>query len=180
MSTKKSLGLGLVIGLLAMAFAAFPAFAGAAQLTDPEGSVAVGETVTATSTDAITIFDNGNRLECADVEVHGIVTENSGGLVAVAMDEEGEDTATGCTLNEGLVVKVEPTLTSIVLTPTAKTATFDFSAPELGLSESSSSTVTYTAPANEVHVEGRVEGSAGGTFSGDFTVSDGLGSVIVD
>jgi hypothetical protein len=180
MSTKKSLGLGLVIGLLALAFAAVPAQAGAAQLTDAGGSVAVGETVTATSTNSVTVFDNGNRLECADVEVHGIVTANSGGTVAVAMDEEGEDTASGCELNEALPVKVRPTLTSITLTPTAKTAAFDFTAPELGLSENSSSTVTYTAPATEVHVEGPVEGSAEGTFSGDFTVSDGVGAVTVD
>lgn len=180
MSTSRSLGLGLALGLLALAFAAFPALAGAAQLTDAEGSVAVGETVTATSTNSITTFDNGNRLECADVEVHGIVTANSGGSVAVAMDEEGEDTASGCKLNGALTVVIRPTLTSIALTPTAKTAAFDFSAPELGLSESSSSTVTYTAPATKVHLEGRVEGSAEGSFSGDFTISDLVGPVTVD
>jgi hypothetical protein len=178
MSNRKSLG--LVIGLLAMAFAAFPALAGAAQLTDAGGSVAEGETVTATSTNAVTIFDNENTLECADVEVHGIVTKNAAGVVEVSMDGEGGDTATGCKLNKVTTVVVLPTLTSITLTPTANTAAFDFSAPELKLSESSNSTVTYTGPATKVHVEGPVVGSVKGTFSGDFTVSDAEGAVIVD
>lgn len=180
MSTRKSLGLGLVVGLLAMAFAALPAFAGAAQLTDPAGSVEVGETVNATSTNAVTKFEGGNTLKCADVEIHGIVTKNSGGTVSVTMDEEGEDTATGCTLNGAMPVVVRPTLKTIALTSTTKTAAFEFSAPELKLAEKSTSTVTYTAPATKVHVEGPVEGSAEGTFSGDFTISDGNGAVTVD
>jgi hypothetical protein len=180
MSTRRSFGLGLAIGLLAMAFAAFPAFAGAAQLTDPAGSVEVGETVSATSTNAVTKFESGNALKCAHVDIHGIVTKNSGGTVMVTMDEEGEDTATGCKLNEALSVVIQPTLTSITLTPTAKTAVFDFSAPELGLTETSTSAVTYTSPATKVHVEGPVAGSAEGTFSGDFVISDGSGAITVD
>ena len=179
MSNRKSLG--LVIGLVAMAFAAFPALAGAAQLTDAGGSVPVGETVTATSTNAVTKLESGATLACEHVEVHGIVTANSAGTVTVSMDEEGGDSATGCKVNEELSVVVQPTLTSITLTPTSKTAAFDFSVPELGLSEKSTSTVTYTAPATKVHVEGPVEGSAKGTFSGDFTVSDAeFGAITID
>jgi hypothetical protein len=62
MSLKRPLGLGLLIGLVAMAFTALPTMASAApQLTDAKGSVAVGTTVTATSTNATTVLPGSVR-----------------------------------------------------------------------------------------------------------------------
>ena len=181
MFAKKSLGLGLLIGLLAMAFAALPAMASAApQLTDAKGSVAVGETVSATSINAETRLDNGAVLTCEHVVVSGIVTVNNGSEVDVSMDEKGGDSATGCELNGALPVVIEPTLETILLTATSKTASFSFAAPGLGLVETSTSNVIYTPPATTILVEGRVGGSAEGDFSGDFTVSDSNGAVTVD
>jgi hypothetical protein len=181
MSLKKPLGLGLIIGLLAMAFAALPALASAAspELTDPFGPVAVGETISATSEKAVTEVE-GTKLVCKHVEVHGIVTANGDGVVTVAMGGTG-DSATDCTFGEE-GTKVRPTLTSISLTAAKKTASFDFEVlTEAGfVTETSTSTVSYAAPASVVHVAGPVEGPLPGTFSGDFSISDAFGAVTVD
>lgn len=181
MSLKKPLGLALVLGLLAMAFAALPAMASAAspELTDPFGPVEVGETISATSENAVTEVGT-TKLVCKHVEVHGIVTANGGGTVTVAMDG-ASDTATGCTFGES-PTEVKPTLTSISLTAAKKTASFDFEVlTEKGfVSETSTSTVSYIAPTNKVHVEGPVEGALSGTFSGDFTISDSQGPITID
>jgi hypothetical protein len=172
---KKPLGLGLLIGLIAMAFGALPAMASAApQLTNSNGTtVAVGTTLTATSTDATTTFPSlGITLTCEKVTVNGIVQKNNGTEVEVSMDEAGVDSATGCKAN-GTPVEIKPTLTTIKLTASTKTALFDFSAPSLGLSESSDATVSYTGPcAKSIHVAGSVTGTASGSFTGDFTIEN--------
>ncbi len=182
MSVKKPLGLGLLIGLMAMAFGVLPAMASAApQLTNPNGTtVAVGTTLTATSTNATTVIPAfETTLTCEKVAVHGIVTKNSGTEVEVSMDEAGTDTATGCKRNGTTPVEVKPTLTSIKLTAATKTASFDFSVPALGLTESSDATVTYTGPcAKTIHVAGPVTGSASGSFSADFTIENAKGEAI--
>ncbi|MBS1887219.1 MAG: hypothetical protein JSU06_08530 [Actinobacteria bacterium] len=177
---RKPLGLGLVIGLLAMAFAALPAIASAApQLTDPKGSVAVGTTITGTSTNAVTKLGT-EELVCKHVEVHGKVKANTGSLVEVEMDG-ANDKAKECTFG-GSSTEVKPTLTSITLTPTEKTAVFDFEVLTAKgfVTATSSSTVTYTSGASSVHVEGPVTGGVSGTFSGDFALSDANGVVKVD
>jgi|GEM_PF-5485050 len=184
MSIKKPLGLGLVIGLLAMAFAALPAMASAAQLTDPAGSVEVGETITGESGNAVTTVPGVGELRCVSVVVNGIVTKNSGGDVQVAMDGAG-DTATGCTI-AGKGTLVSPTLTSISLSGATGSAVFDFTvATEKGpCPASSTSGVSWTSGTSSLHVEGPVlpgaEGCPGGLFHGDFTLSDANGAVTVD
>jgi hypothetical protein len=180
MSLKKPLGLSLLVGLMAMAFVALPAMASAApQLTSPKGTtVPVGTTLTATSTNATTVLTGIGTLECEEVVVHGIVIENSGTSVLVGMDETGPDSASGCILSGVGPVAIGPTLTSISLTGSSKTASFSFSGS--GLTESSTSTVSYTSPATSIHVEGPVTGTAPGTFSGDFTVKGPKGVVIFD
>jgi hypothetical protein len=177
MSVKKPLGLGLLIGLMAMAFGVLPAMASAApQLTNPNGtSVAVGTTLTATSTNATTKFPGlGVTLTCEKVAVHGIVTKNNGTEVEVSMDETGTDTATGCKINGKTSVEVKPTLTSIKLTAETKTASFDFSVPALSLAESSDATVTYSSPpcAKTIKVAGSVTGGASGEFAAEFTIEN--------
>lgn len=172
MNIRRPLSLGLVIGLLAMAFAALPALASAAELTNSEGaSVEPGATVSGTSTNAITETQFG-PLVCEHVEVHGIVEVNSGGEVEVVMDEEGGDSATGCTFM-GKSATVEPTLNSINLSGSSGTANFQFVVN--GFPESSISSVTWSGSATSIHVEGPVEGVIPGEFSGDFALSDANG-----
>lgn len=176
MKVTKPLGLGLIVGLLAMAFAAVPAVASAApQLTEPSGAaVPENATITGTSTNAVTVLTGAGTLKCGKVVVHGIVTKNTGTLVEVAMDGEA-DTAEGCTL-EGSPVSVKPTLTSIKLTPTEKLAVFDFTAGTAA--ETSTSTITYTSGASSIHVEGPVSGTLPGSFSGDFALTNASGKAI--
>lgn len=172
MNIKRPLSLGLVIGLLTMAFAALPALASAAELTDSAGvPVEPGATVSGTSTNAITETQFG-PLECEHVEVHGIVEVNSGGKVEVAMDEEGGDSASGCTFMGGPAV-VEPTLNSINLSGNSGTASFQFVVN--GFPESSISSVIWSGSATSIHVEGPVGGTIPGEFSGDFALFDASG-----
>jgi len=177
MATSKRVGLGLIVGLLAMAFAALPAIASAApQLTEPNGTtVPVGATITGTSTDAVTVFTGppSRTLRCKKVVVHGIVTVNSGTVVEVS--DDSADVAEECEL-DGSPIAVSPTLTLIKLTSSVKTASFDFTAGPF--SESSDATVTYTSGASTVHVEGAVTGSAAGTFSGNFALTNSKGGAI--
>jgi hypothetical protein len=180
MTIKRSFGAGLVVGVLAVAFAALPAFASAApQLTDAKGSVTVGTTVTGTSTNATTVTASGN-LVCKHVEVHGIVKANTGTLVEVEMDGSS-DRAKECTF-AGNPTEVKPTLTSITLSSSVKRAVFDFEVLTGSgfVPESSTSTITYTSGASTIHVAGPVTGAISGTFSGDFTLSDANGAVKVD
>jgi hypothetical protein len=180
MSKKMRLGLGLVIGLLAMAFVALPAIASAApELTTSKGAtVPVGTTVSATSTNATSVLTGVGTLVCNHVEIHGIVEENSGTSVKIGMDKES-DTAKECHLNkEPAEVAVKPTLTTISLTVASKTASFDFTALGGAISETTSgtgATVTYTGPkATVIHVAGPLDGTASGTFTADFTLLGGI------
>jgi hypothetical protein len=166
MSIKKPLRLGLIMGLLAMAFAAVPAMASAHALTSPAGTlVPVGTTITATSTNATTVLTGAGTLKCTKSVVNGIVKKNSSGEVEVEMDKEN-DTATGCTL-EGVETKVSVTFTSIILNSKETKATFDFKSGSV--EEECSPTVTYTPPATKVHLAGPCTGTLAGAFSGDFT-----------
>lgn len=173
MQFKRPLGFGLFVGLLAMAFAALPALAGAAQLTDESGTaVETPATISAASTNAETVLTPGGTLTCKHVEVHGILTTNSGGSVVVAMDEAGADSATECSL-EGTEVTVEPTLEGINLSGSTGTASFSF---KLGAAtEFSTAAVEWSPPASEAHVSGPVTGAVPGNFSGDFTFNAGNG-----
>jgi hypothetical protein len=175
MKISKRAGLGLILGLLALAFTALPAIASAApELTEPNATtVPVGATITGTSTNAVTTFNNGVVLKCKKVVVHGIVTVNSGTLVEVS--DDSADVAEGCEAG-GAAVTVKPTLTLIKLTPTVKTALFDFTG--LGLTETSDATVTYTSGASTIHVAGAVTGTEKGTFSGDFALTNAKGGAI--
>jgi hypothetical protein len=181
MTIRKPIGLSLLVGLMAMAFVALPAVAGAAPtLTTPSGStVPVGTTLTATSTNATTVLDDGTTLTCEHVTIHGIVEKSSDTEVLVGMEKTSVDTAEGCLADGFLPVEIEATLTSIKLTATVKTASFDFAAPALGLAEESDATVSYTGPkATTIHVKGTVTGSEAGTFTGDFTIKGPKGEVI--
>jgi hypothetical protein len=175
MTIKKPLGLSLLVGLMAMAFVALPAMANAApELTNTNGTtVAVGTTLTATSTNAVTTLEGGTTLTCGKVAVHGIVEKNTGTEVEVKMESTSVDTATGCLANGVVPVGISVTLTTIKLTAAVKTASFDFSAPALGLTEMSDATITYTGPkATTIHVSGVVTGTKVGTFTGDFTIEN--------
>jgi hypothetical protein len=185
MSIKKPLGLSLLVGLMAMAFVALPAIANAApELTnDPaHTTVAKGTTVTATSTNATTVLGvapNQTTLTCTKVAVHGIVEKNTGTEVEVKMESSKVDTAEGCKANGVLPVAIEPTLNLIKLTKTVKTASFEFTAPALGLTESSDATASWIGEcATSVHIAGAVSGSASGTFTGDFTLEDANGKAL--
>jgi hypothetical protein len=178
MSISKRTGLGLIVGLLALAFAALPAIANAApELTEPTGTtVPVGATITGTSTNAVTKLDappKQQNLTCKKVVVHGIVKANSGTVVEIV--DDSADTAEGCEI-EGAAITVKPTLTSINLTSAAKTAAFDFTAGTL--SETSNATVTYVSGASTIHVAGPVTGGRTGSFSGDFTLTNSKGGLI--
>jgi hypothetical protein len=170
MSIKKSLGLGLVLGLLAMASAALPAMAGAAQLTSGiEEPTDAPSTISATSTDAETVVPGFGVLVCEHVEVHGILEANADDSVVVVMDGE-DDTAEGCEL-EGGSVSVKPTLEEINLSGNTGTAKFSFVVAGGLLEEESTATVAWTSPATMAKVEGPVTGSAEGAFSGHFSFS---------
>jgi hypothetical protein len=177
MSIKKPLGLSFLIGLMAMAFIALPAMANAApELTNPnKTTVAVGTTITATSTNATTKFSNGKVLTCKKIAVHGIVERNSNGEVEVVMEKESVDTASECTLS-GESVSVGVTFTKLILTAAIQTASFDFSSG--GLTEGCDCNVTYSPPATTIHIAGSVTGTVAGTFSGDFTLETASGAVI--
>jgi len=90
---KKSLGIGIAIGLLALAFAALPAMASAAPTLVEEGggALGVGETVVGTSTDLVTETQGFGNFECKKVTLNGEVTQESPASVA------GGGSAEGCT-----------------------------------------------------------------------------------
>jgi hypothetical protein len=81
MRRRRKFGAGLAVGLLALAFAALPALAQAANVTLREGSttgppLAVGAEVEAFSGDLVFTTSIG-ALECKENEVEGTVTANS-------------------------------------------------------------------------------------------------------
>jgi hypothetical protein len=178
MSLKKPLGLGLIVGLVAMAFAALPAFAGAAELTDASGNpLPPGTTITGTSTNAITETGLGT-LKCEHVVVNAVLEVNSGGNVKAGMDG-ANDTATNCEIPALGEVTVEPTLLSISASGSSGTAAFEFLVAG-SLEEESTSTVTWVSGGTSLHVEGPVTGSLEGHFSGDFALTANGSPVTVD
>jgi hypothetical protein len=178
MSLRKPLGLGLIVGLMAMAFAALPAFAGAAELTDPSGNPLPTETtITGTSTNAITKVGSEN-LECEKVVVNAILKVNSGGKVEAVMDGE-DDSATNCELPSLGEVSVKPTLLSIAASGSSGVAQFEFLVAG-SLKEASTSTVSWVSGGTSLHVEGPVTGPLPGEFSGDFELTANGSPVTVD
>lgn len=178
MSARKSLGLGLIVGLMAMAFAALPAFASAAELTDPSGNPLPPETtITGTSTNAITKTELGT-LECEHVVVNAILKVNSGGNVEAVMDGEN-DSATNCEIPALGPVSVEPTLLSLRASGSSGIAEFEFLVAG-SLLEKSTSTVTWVSGGTSIHVEGPVTGALPGEFSGDFALSANGSPVTID
>jgi hypothetical protein len=86
MAIKKSLGLGLVIGLLAMAFAALPAMASAASVTLRSGgaggpALAEGAGISAFSENLKFATTAGITLECSENTLTGTVGTNPGASV---------------------------------------------------------------------------------------------------
>jgi hypothetical protein len=131
MFVKKPIGVGLVIGLLALAFTALPAMAQAAPtLKDSKGTLPIGSTVLATSSNLVTVTPTGT-LTCEEVTLDGIVTSNP----AAALEGEGE--ANGCLVNGAAPVNIE----SILFTDEffaggtdAGEVLFTYSIPAAGLS----------------------------------------------
>lgn len=180
MKQKRSVRLGLVAGLLALAFAALPALAGAAQVTDEGGNpLEVGSTLEASSGNTTTKL-GANTLSCSNVTIRGGLETNSGGTVLVK--GSGEDEASGCLLNGSIPVSVTVQFTGLHLSAATKTATFDFTVHlpgGLSCTYASTSTVSYTAPSSVVGIAGTVTSSSpgcttSGTISGEFTAVEAL------
>jgi hypothetical protein len=78
---KKPIGIALILGLLALAFAAMPAFAAAQPtLTENGEEIREGETVFASqlAADPVVTHTGLGTLECNNIELEGEVTENPG------------------------------------------------------------------------------------------------------
>lgn len=96
MFVKKPLGVGLVIGLLALAFAALPAFASASVTLKANGeALKAGTEVSGTSSNVITETEGGfgPTLECSSVSIHGEVVANESEPAELG---NGGGSATGC------------------------------------------------------------------------------------
>jgi len=115
MFVKKPIGIGLMLGLLALAFGALPALASATTLKTAAGPLSIGDPVTAFSNSLITKTKAGT-LSCEDVELNGSVASNGGTLAEVSITEavaEGGGASPGdCALVgnsevEGVTVTVE-------------------------------------------------------------------------
>jgi hypothetical protein len=193
MFTKKPFGIGLAVGLLALAFAALPAMASAAELTDEAGAVPVGEEIRAESGNTTTKTAVG-ELKCKKVNIGGEVTTNSGGTVTLAMLPASEEIAQECVRSTPLgeeAVTVSATFTHLHLSPETNTAVFDFSVkfPGLGgLVCNFEGTVAASAIEGgaKLNAKGTVVGTSaepcpkGGEFNGDFALSDSNGAVTID
>jgi hypothetical protein len=106
MSIKKPLGVGLVIGLLAMAFAALPAMASASvTFSAEEAALASGAKINAVGSDVITETEGGvgPTLECNKTEINGEVGSN-GTEPATVINNSGS--ATECEASNGAPVLV--------------------------------------------------------------------------
>lgn len=169
---KKMTLLAMAVGAL-LAFS-IPAAASAAELTGAK----VGDTITATSVNAETTIPGGKILKCKHVAVNGIVTVNSGGVVAVAMDG-ANDTASECDV-DGVGTIVRPTFEGLELEGEAGEAAFSFEVLTAGgfcPVSSAASEVTWTTGTDSVHIVAAVvpgkEGCPGGELHGDFTLTKG-------
>lgn len=180
MLTKRH-SIGFIAGLVALAFVALPAAASAAELTDANGPVEVGSTITATSENVETTLEGGGLLACEHVEVFGIVEVNSGETVQVGDDVQGN--ATNCFLN-GHLTTILPTLEELHLEGMEGRITFSFeifvSPPPIFVREHTTSIVTWVTGTRRVHFEGPVTGAVPGTIHGEFTITDEAGEVVVD
>jgi hypothetical protein len=81
--------------------------------------------------------------------------------------------ATGCKSSGGSSIRWVPALESMELATTVNQLKFGFTWPDLGVSETSTSKVTYVSPAKSVHVSGAVGGTYSGVFAADFTIANG-------
>jgi hypothetical protein len=150
-----------------------PATAGAATLYNEGIPAEEGSTVTLKSHNTVIVwgsFGGPITAKCQRFEFHGIVTVNAGGKVLLEEAEEAS-AAEGCTAN-GSPFVLSLKLGAINLSGSTGTVSFSFTA--LGVSESSTSAVSWVGPdATSAHVSGSVVGSLPGTFSGDFTFEAG-------
>jgi hypothetical protein len=78
MSIRKPIGLGLIVGILALAFAALPALASATTLDNSAGTpIPVGTTLTAESPNLVFTGATGVNLECKKSTLSGKLTANA-------------------------------------------------------------------------------------------------------
>jgi hypothetical protein len=78
MSIKKPFGLGLIVGILALAFAALPAIASATTMDESGGAVtSVGTVITASSSNLTFDGSTGLNLECKKNTLSGKLTANA-------------------------------------------------------------------------------------------------------
>jgi hypothetical protein len=180
MAIKKSLGIGLVIGLLAMAFAALPAMASAAPTIKSGGStLKVGTAIKATSSNSETVTVAGT-LKCTSVSLEGKITENPGAKIG-----SGSGSTSGCTAG-GSPITVSPvTVTSITFnTGGTGTAAFSFGY-NIGVSCTLSATAapfTYSGGTVQFSSAALVGSGTGcptsGSFSGKFTLTTAAGAAV--
>jgi hypothetical protein len=186
--------MGLILGLVALALTAVPAVASANELTDPLGSVPVGETITGTSTNAVSTTAVG-VLTCKDVVINGNVEQNGAGTVTVGMDG-AKDSAKECHRTAGATteaVTVTPTFEHLHLDTNAVTtdyAKFSYVVhfPNLKLTCSFAATVDASAvPGGEaIQAEGELKGTSpapcpqAGAFHATFALEDVFGPITID
>jgi len=111
MSIRKPIGLGLIVGILALAFAALPAIASATTLDNAAGTkLAVGAAVTAESSNLVFTGSTGVKLECKKNTLGGKVTANAPTPVVTVTSATFLNAAGGaaCLTNAGLTVEVKP------------------------------------------------------------------------
>ena len=183
MLIKKPIGVGLVIGLLALAFTALPAMAQASPtLRSGKTVLGVGAAVTASSSNLQTVTSLGT-LSCTSVALSGTVKVKEPAKIG------GTGTASGCSATGGVPVEI----TSITfedeflatLTDTG-TVEFKFNVPLAGLSGCHLGGTIGSTWTNESGVVPLTKstltgggGSAGCPTSGELTGTLTLGSGVV-
>jgi hypothetical protein len=170
----------LLIGMAVAAFAALvaPAMASASELLNSGGKpLAVGSTITATSTNTVTKLSSGATLTCSNVTLGGKVEKN-GPTIEVVDNGVGTSTATGCKVNGSTPVEIDPTLNNLIIGATTPgTASFSFNVTTLGCEATSgTSSVTKGAGgAGTLAVTATVGGTCGpGTLTGEYTLGAGV------
>lgn len=178
-SKRRKLSLSVIAAsaLCALAFGALPAVASAdpSLLTSKGKLVPVGTQVNFSSTDPTWVWAGFGTLDCTLWELHGLVEVNNGTEVKMGPSEEA-DVATGCTL-DGFPLIVTPQFESLELDSASKTVNFVYSAGGGTITENTvppGASVIYTGPTSTVLIEGELEGSITGTFSGHFTLLGGV------
>jgi len=160
----------------ALLVAALPATAGAATLNYEGVPAEEGTTVSMASGNPVFVLQSPVgplTIKCSRLDFRGIVTVNTGGNVVVAPDEEAS-TLVGCSAN-GATLELTPKFEGINLSGSTGTASFTLTGG--GLSEASTSTVSWVGPeAEEAHVEGVVTGTLPLSFSADCNLVAGDGT----